>query len=162
MSLYETTLYRIIRPTTLHTWSALLQFPIYQPYRFLPVSAVNFGIQFQLDYDNLWNNPQIERDALTDTKDKCRNLLIELLKDMKKRLPSNVSRLESLSKLAPSAVLQKNKVQLQKLSFISLFDGDLGKLDTQWQMIGTVQWKDANDLSTEEFLDSSLAVQGRG
>ena len=70
---------------------------------------------------------------------------------MKKRLPSNVSQLDSLSELASSSVLQQNKALLQRLSFISLFVGDLEKLDTQWQMIGTSEWKDVTDLSTEEF-----------
>ena len=151
MSLYETTLNRAIRPTTFPTWSALLQFDVENPGNYLPVSAVNFGVKFQVEFDRIWQANEADRPGLNQVKSTCKSFLLELLKEMKKRLPSNVQQLESLSELAPSVVLSDRKPQLQKLSFTPLFEGDLNKLDVQWQMISTLDWSDATDFGTEEF-----------
>ena len=48
-------------------------------------------------------------------------------------------------------MLGKQKLQLQKLSFFGIFDGDLNKLDIQYQATSTVEWKETDDLQTEEF-----------
>ena len=142
---------RVIRPTTFSTWLALLEFDVQNPANHLPVSAVVFGVKFQLEFDRLWQLGQIAHNKLNEIKNSSKSFLLELLKEMRKRLSTNVQQLESLAQLAPSVVLGENKPQLQKLSFIGLFDGDLNTLDVQWQMISTVEWKDAKDVGTEDF-----------
>ena len=68
---------------------------------------------------------------------------------MHKRLPQNVKQLESLSDICPSVVLGNQKPQLQHLSFLPLFQGDLAVLDQQWNQLSSVEWPKTDDV--EQF-----------
>ena len=74
----------------------------------------------------------MEEMQANNIKEHCHSYILELLKQMHKRLPQNVKQLESLSDLYPSVVLGNQNPQLQQLSFLSLFQGDLSVLDQQW------------------------------
>ena len=82
-------------------------------------------------------------------KKHCHSYILELLKQMHKRLPQNVKQLESLSDLCPSVVLGNQKPQLQQLSFLPLFQGDLAVLDQQWNQLSSVEWPMTDDV--EQF-----------
>ncbi|XP_046841016.1 uncharacterized protein LOC124435111 [Xenia sp. Carnegie-2017] len=84
-------------------------------------------------------------------KSRCQQFLVELLRQMKQRLPCNVELLESIADLSPTVVTGKQKRSLQDLSFLPLFSGDLGKLDQQYSRIGSIQWIDVNDQKIEQF-----------
>ena len=74
----------------------------------------------------------MEEMQANNIKKHCHSYILELLKQMHKILPKNVKQLESLSDLYPSVVLGNQKPQLQQLSFLPLFQGDLAVLDQQW------------------------------
>ena len=74
----------------------------------------------------------MEEMQANNIKECCCSYILELLKQMHKRLPQNVKQLKSLSDLCPSVVLGNQKPQLQQLSFLPLFQGDLAVLDQQW------------------------------
>ncbi len=67
------------------------------------------------------------------------------------RLPRNIQQLESLSDLSPTAVLGKQKPQLHQLSFLPLFQGDVGILDQQWSRISSLEWAVVGDSDVEQF-----------
>ena len=145
MSLYESLLRRTMKTAEFPTWSSLLLFDINNGQNLLPVSAVNFGVKFNMEFGNLWQTVRVEQDKLNVLKSTCRDYLVELLKEMRKRLTSNVHQLELLSQLAPSVVLYNQKPQLQKLSFIGIYNGDLNKLNIQGQAFSTVEWTETDD-----------------
>jgi Domain of unknown function (DUF4371)/hAT family C-terminal dimerisation region len=150
MTLYRCILNRIMRPTTFSTWASTLQYNIDDQSNHLPLAAVNFGIQFQiiLAESNIGHtNPKLSEDI----KIRCRNYLMELLKEMRQRLPTNVERLESLSDLSPSLVLGKQKSHLATLSFLPLFHGNIGNLEQQWNRLSLFSWSNTEDTDVEHF-----------
>ncbi|KAK3892503.1 hypothetical protein Pcinc_003734 [Petrolisthes cinctipes] len=64
----------------------------------------------------------------------------KLLSELQQRLPSNIHHLQTLDTLSPETVLGLRKPKLQDLSFLMKYSGDIGKLDEQWQLLGTVSW----------------------
>jgi len=58
-----------------------------------------------------------------DTKQRCRNYLVELLRQLPQRLPSNVELLENLALLSPATVLSPLKLRLADVSFIRFYSG---------------------------------------
>ena len=63
--------------------------------------------------------------AVHDVNSPCRQYLLELLQEIKARLPTNVEQLKSLSELAPSVILGPRKPKLNELSFLPLCKDDL-------------------------------------
>ena len=113
----------------------------------LPLSAVDFGILFQVTLAEL----DLTSENADAIKSRCQQFLVELLRQMRQRLPSNVERLESIADLSPTVVTGKQKRPLKDLSLIPLFTGDLGKLDQQYSLIGDILWPDVNDNKVEQF-----------
>ncbi|MGH0151419.1 UNVERIFIED_CONTAM: hypothetical protein FKN15_020229 [Acipenser sinensis] len=113
----------------------------------LPLSAVDFGIKFQLEL----SESKIEPQKAEDIKRRCRDYMFEFLKEIKQRLPPNIHQLESLAVLSPSVVLSSKKPQLANLSFLPLYNGDLGKLEQQWRALNNVHWEHTEDNQIEEF-----------
>ena len=99
----------------------------------------------------LLQDANLPQQAIHAIKERCYGYPLELLRQMKTRLPSNVTRLESLSLLSPSSVLGSHKPSLQNLSFLPLYTGDMGMLERQWDSINGVQWKYKTDTQVVEF-----------
>ena len=68
----------------------------------LPLSAVDYGIRFQIRSAN------IRAPAAENVKQRCKEYLLEFAKQMKQRLPTNMQQLQSLGALSPSTVFRKN------------------------------------------------------
>ncbi|TNN39643.1 hypothetical protein EYF80_050190 [Liparis tanakae] len=111
----------------------------------LPLSAVNYGIRFQMELENA----NLHVPAAENVKQRCKEYLLEFAKQMKQRLPTNMQQLQSLGALSPSTVLKKP--QLTSLLFLNLYTGNLGKLDQQWRVLDTLQWENTEDCKTEQF-----------
>ena len=114
----------------------------------LPLSAVDYGIRFQMELENA----NLHAPAAENVKQRCKEYLLEFAKQMKQRLPTNMQQLQSLGALSPSTVLSvQKKPQLASLSFLHLYTGNLGKLDQQWRVLDTLQWENTEDCKTEQF-----------
>ena len=84
-----------------------------------------------------------------DTKQRCRDYLVELLRQLRQRLPSDVELLENLVSLSPATVLSPLKPPLVDVSFVRFYSGRVGDLQQEWARIGTVSWTTQQD--TEDF-----------
>ena len=128
-------------------WHSTLAYDIEDEKNHLPLSAVDFGILFWVTLAELY----LTSGKADANKSRCQQFLVELLRQMRQRLPSNVERLESIADLSPTVVTGKQKRPLKDLSLIPLFTGDLGKFDQQYSLIGAIQWPDVNDNKVEQF-----------
>lgn len=147
MNLYRALLCRVMKPVTFTSWLSTLMYDIDNENNHLPLCAVDFGASFQITLAET-QLTTAQSDAI---KVRCRSYLLELLKQMKERLPSNVERLESLSELIPSIVLGRRKQALEKVTFLPLFRGELAKLDQQYSHLGAIQWPNRDDEDVEQF-----------
>ena len=152
ISLYTSVVSRICRPHTFRTWANIQEYDVEDPRNQLPTMAINFGTNFYLELDKM----SMSQDKLKDVKQKCRNYMLELAIQLKKRLPENAHILESLTSFSPSVVLGTVRPTLQQLSFLPLFSGNLGLLDRQWDRICTVHWKVTDDNQAEKFWNEVL------
>ncbi|KAK9960833.1 hypothetical protein ABG768_008667, partial [Culter alburnus] len=96
----------------------------------LPLDAVDFGVQFRLA---LFEAKGISDQAEKDLKCRCRDYMLELSKEIRKRLPDNIKQLEALKLLSPIHVLSSSKPRIDELPFFHLFKGDMGKAEQQWR-----------------------------
>ena len=74
-----------------------------------------------------------------DTTQRCSDYLVELLRQLRQRLPSDVELLENLASLS----------RLADVSFVRFYSGRVGDLEQEWARIGTVNWTTQQD--TEDF-----------
>ena len=117
------------------------------PENHLPLGAIYYGTNFTLSVEEA----TIDREIVNQVKERCRNYLMELLREMRKRLPTNMEQLLSISSLSPSIVLGQAKPKLQDLSFLSLYDGNIAILEEQWNRMSVMQWPHTDDKDTEGF-----------
>ena len=85
ISLYTSVVSRICRPHTFRTWANIQEYDVEDPRNQLPTMAINFGTNFYLELDKM----SMSQDKLKDVKQKCRNYMLELAIQLKKRLPEN-------------------------------------------------------------------------
>ena len=83
MTLYQTMLLWVVKPATFSTWSAVLAFDFEKTSNYLPKSAVYFGVEFHLLHGKL----KMEEVQANNIKECYRSYILELLKQMHKRLP---------------------------------------------------------------------------
>lgn len=116
----------------------------------LPLQAVDMGVQFNIEVVQSKLAPGI----VTTIKKHGRDFLMQLLKELQLRLPSNVQLLQSMDALSPETVLGIRKPRLHEPSFLPKYNGDIGKLDEQWQRLGTqLAWRCC--FRCREILDGS-------
>ena len=147
VTMYRSILLHVVRPTTFTTWLSTMEYDIDNPENHLPLGAIYFGTNFTLFVEEA----TIDREIVNQVKERCRNYLMELLREMRKRLPTNMEQLQSISSLSPSIVLGQAKPKLQDLSFLSLYDGNIAILEEQWNRISVMQWPHTDDKDTEGF-----------
>ncbi|KAK3870852.1 hypothetical protein Pcinc_023963 [Petrolisthes cinctipes] len=102
----------------------------------LPLQAVDFGVQFNIELARM----RLDSGIVDTVKKYGCDFLMQLLSELQQRLPSNIHHLQTLDALSPETVLGLRKPKLQDLSFLMKYSGDIGKLDEQWQCLGTVSW----------------------
>ena len=93
MTLYCTMLLQVVKPTTFSTWSAVLAFDFEKTSNYLPQSAVYFGVEVHLFLGEL----KMEEMQANNIKEHCHSYILELLKQMHKRLSQNVKQSHSLT-----------------------------------------------------------------
>ncbi|RXN24938.1 Zinc finger MYM-type 1 [Labeo rohita] len=138
---------RIGLPKTFQSWQDIMEFNLSDE-NLLPLDAVDFGVQFRLA---LFEANGISDLAEQDMKRRCRDYMLELSKEIRKRLPDNIKQLEALKFLSPSHTLSSSKPRIDDLPFFHLFKGDVGKAEQQWRVIHTLEWNNAEDGKTEDF-----------
>ncbi|KAK3873245.1 hypothetical protein Pcinc_021731 [Petrolisthes cinctipes] len=102
----------------------------------LSLQAVDFGVQFNIELART----RLDSGIVDTLKIYGRDFLMQILSELQQRLPSNIHHLQTLDALSPETVLGLRKPKLQDLSFLMKYSGDIGKLDEQWQLLGTVSW----------------------
>ncbi len=147
LTFYRSLLERIGLPKTFQSWQDIMEFNLSDE-NLLPLDAVDFGVQFRLA---LFEANGISDLAEQDMKRRCRDYMLELSKEIRKRLPDNIKQLEALKFLSPSHTLSSSKPRIDDLPFFHLFKGDVGKAEQQWRVIHTLEWNNAEDGKTEDF-----------
>ena len=145
MQLYEYVLKIVCVPTTFPNWSSLLEFDFEQRDNVIPFSAMYFGAAFFVESEAAVKSNKLNLQSLEEVKNRCKDYVIELFRQIKTRLPVNVEQLQSVSELAPSVVLGPRKPNRGQLSFIGLYKGDLAKLQQQWDRLGVIRWNITDD-----------------
>ncbi|RXN14802.1 Zinc finger MYM-type 1 [Labeo rohita] len=147
LTFYRSLLERIGLPKTFQSWQDIMEFNLSDE-NLLPLDAVDFGVQFRLA---LFEANGISDLAEQDMKRRCRDYMLELSKEIRKRLPDNIKQLEALKFLSQSHTLSSSKPRIDDLPFFHLFKGDVGKAEQQWRVIHTLEWNNAEDGKTEDF-----------
>ncbi|XP_050710100.1 uncharacterized protein LOC126994878 [Eriocheir sinensis] len=147
ISLYQSVLIRLMMPRTFSSQQAVINFDVDDDRNHLPLQAVDMGVQFNIEVGQSNLDPGI----VTTIRKHGRDFLMQLLKELQMRLPSNVQLLQSMDALSPETVLGIRKPRLQELSFLPKYNGDISKLDEQWQRLGTVSWPRDSVLDAEKF-----------
>ena len=142
---------KVMQPATFPTWKAVTEYDLDEPRNLLPTSAVCLGVEFNLEADKLL--PGRENAAvLHDVKERCKEFVIELLKEMEKRLPTNMELLESLSQLSPDVMLSNMKPPFEQMSFVKLCSGNVATIERQWDRVNEIEWmKRYKGTDVEEF-----------
>ena len=155
MTLYCSILLRVMRPVTFTSWTSILDYDIDNTDDHLPLAAVDFGVAFQLAL----SDAKLDRTpAADDIKLRCRDYMLQLLSQMRTRLPSNIERLQSLSELSPSVVLGRYKPGLSQLSFLPLYSGDIAQLEMHWNRVSLLPWPNSNDIDILRERSGNTAV----
>ncbi|KAK8395428.1 hypothetical protein O3P69_006225 [Scylla paramamosain] len=135
MSLYQSILLRLMMPRTFSTWKARpgvvegestewrLPSLCQQVNNHLPLQAVDFELA----------RSRVDSRVVDTIKKYGRDFLMQLLTELRARLPCNIHHLQSLDVLTPDTVLGVRKSRLQELTFLPRYSGDVGQLDEQWQ-----------------------------
>ncbi|XP_062972283.1 uncharacterized protein LOC134392146 [Elgaria multicarinata webbii] len=144
---YQILLQRIVKPSAFPTWSSIMNYDLRSKRNYLPLSEVNLGQVFLSELVDAKLPSQI----VEVIQMKCRDCVLELVNQIKIRLPPNVHHLESLSTLNPSVVLSPLRPAFLTLSFLSLYRGDHLKLEQQWRNLDTVSWTNTEDSQIEQF-----------
>ena len=94
------------------------------------------------------------RPAIFPNKSRCGDYIMELLSQLCHRLPDNARHRADLAQLDPSKILSPDPSKPSKLSsltFLSLCEGDIAVLKTQFNRLSVCQWDHSSDTSVEEF-----------
>ncbi|XP_075550145.1 SCAN domain-containing protein 3-like [Dermacentor variabilis] len=106
----------------------------------LPLSAVDFGVLFNIEVAASKLNAEQEKDV----KLRCRDFIFEAAKQVQLRLPPNIQLWHSMKSFSPENVLSQVKLPLQDVPLLKLFKGDVGLLDTQYRRLCLLPWKNVN------------------
>lgn len=110
------------------------------------------GYQVEKTLENLRNQNKLDSANENMFRQKCKEFLIELAKQLLQRLPDNINLLKQISKLAVSNVLKANKepiIPLLEERVMNLCPAEIEKIDNQYKKIHLLQWEKIND--TVEF-----------
>ena len=113
----------------------------------MPLSGVNFGVQFPIALGEANVYSALEMGMKTI----CRDFLFESARQVQNRLPANINLWRSMAVFSPSVMLSQSKPPLSTVAVLKLYTGDLGKLDTQYQAVHFHEWDIKGDHQAEEF-----------
>lgn len=74
-------------------WSEVIDFDVTTESNHLPLSAVDYGLQFQMELDN----GKLPTSDVENIKHRCKEYLFESVKRIKQRLTTNMQQLQSQS-----------------------------------------------------------------
>lgn len=108
--------------------------------KLLPREKVDFGAKFTLECKRLLCGENAA-DRLLAVQERCQNMLIELVDQVKLRLPENRSLFDGLCKLSPPTILtQVNRPQFSDLPFFHLLENKLEPCEEQYRKILYHPW----------------------
>ena len=102
------------------------------------------GVEYILEASKMCPGRE-NADMLPNVKERCKEFLIELLKEIKKRLPTSLEQLESLAQLSPEVILSENKPHLSKFLLCSFTKEMLQRLNAN----GTTSRKSSGTTNTK-------------
>ncbi|CAL9682940.1 unnamed protein product [Knipowitschia caucasica] len=151
LAFYRSLIERIGKPKTFTDWKDIMDYNLTEG-NLLPIDAVDFGVQFRLALSEVVKKKTLTTAVVEDTKCRCRAYMLELAKEIKKRLPENIKQLGALKLMSPSQVLNPvTKPKLDELPFFHLFNGDVAKAEQQWRVLYSLEWNNREDSKTEDF-----------
>ena len=108
----------------------------------LPLEKVDFGIKFIMECKRLLRQGNEER--VLAVQKRCQNMLIELVDQVKLRLPEKRSLFDGLCKLSPCTILTHlNRPAFSDLPFFHLLEDKLEICEEQYRKILYHPWVDA-------------------
>lgn len=106
----------------------------------LPLNKVDFGAKFTMECNRLLTDKEGADRRLT-VHQRCHDMLIELVAQVKMRLPENRGMFDSLSKLSPQSVLsQMHRPAFNSLPFPHLLADSLDTCEEQYRKILFHPW----------------------
>ena len=144
VNLFKTLRKQVMQPATFSTWKAINNFNFEDPRNILSTSTLFLGVEYILEASKMCPGRE-NADMLPNVKERCKEFLIELLKDIKKRLPTNLEQLELLAQLSPEVILSENKPHLSKCLLCSFTKEMLQRLNAN----GTTSRKSSGTTNTK-------------
>lgn len=102
-----------------------------------PTNTVNFGYDFHSRCDQ----SVLNKDFIMYVKERCKAYIIEMIKQLQKRLPDNIKILQMFYMFNPinATSMTKNSVGPIAAKYRKTFD-DMDELENEWQGISQVNW----------------------
>lgn len=109
--------------------------------KLLPLEKVDFGAKFKLECKRLLCEKTLIADHLLGVQERCRNMLAELVDQVKMRLPGSRNLCDGLRKLSPSIILTHvNRPAFTDLPFFHLLENKLEQYEEQYRIILYHPW----------------------
>lgn len=106
----------------------------------LPLNLTDFGAKFSMECKRTLSDKQ-EAGHLLALQRRCQDMLLELVVQVKMRLPSNRNLFDSLCKLSPASILtHMNRPAFTDLPFPHLVEDSLEACDEQYRRILYHPW----------------------
>ena len=113
--------------------------------------SINDSLNAKVPPQQIYRDIQNHCSSL-DARDLKQIQNVKYVEDKKRRDDSaNVNFADQIQHITSSQVLGKQKPQLQKLSLNGIYNGDLNKLDVQWQAISTVELTETDEVQRGSF-----------
>lgn len=106
------------------------------------------GFQFNKKIDELIENKSITVAEEKTIRERCRDFLIDLYRQLKQRLPDNIKHLEKISLISVQNVLKQQKDQEKLISLLenlNIPQKTIGLIEQQYSSINFVRWENTTD-----------------
>ena len=106
----------------------------------LPVTG-NTTINFGYDFNCFAQSCPLNKEQINHVKERCKSFILELINQVKHRLPDNIKTLLMLKIFSPSNVTSQCKTSIVPIAsqYRSSFP-DIDELENEWKSISYIQW----------------------
>lgn len=104
------------------------------------------GFGFENKVEDLKKSNKISCDQENQLRQRCKNFLISIVKQLQQRLPDNIEILEQVEMFSPQNVLKQCKNNITTIcEYFGLEKSIIEKIDLQWRKINLVTWENTNN-----------------
>lgn len=125
----------------------------------IPKPYLGFG--FENKVEELKKSNKISADQENQLRQRCKNFLIVIVKQLQQRLPDNITILEEIEVFSPQNVLKQLKDSVIPIcQHFGIENSVIEKIDLQWRTINLMIWKNTNSAvifwaEVNEFKDAA-------